>query len=184
MTSHLSLGKAKGFIEIPDDLLSYLLKSGDIIQMKVGLHILRLLNQKRAYSFTLDELVTDEEMKKAVDRRRVASEVEGLVQEGILRREGEEYFILKEANIFSLYEENIGMLTPILAEKLKEAEKVYPYSWIEEAFEQAIVHGTKKWSYIQAILERWSQDGKVVRDTKKADPNKYIRGKYGYLVRR
>ena len=177
------MSKAKGFIKIPDELLSYLLKSEDFVQMKVGLHILRLLNQKEAYSFTLDELATDEEMKKTVDRKRVASEVEGLVQEGILRKESE-YFILEEANIFSLYEENIGMLTPILAEKLKEAEKVYPYSWIEEAFEQAIVHGTKKWSYIQAILERWSQDGKVVRDTKKADPNKYIRGKYGYLVRR
>jgi DnaD/phage-associated family protein len=179
LTSHLSCEKAKGFIGIPAELLSYLLKSEDFIQMKVGLHILRLLSQKKAFS--LDEL--DEEVNKTCDRERVASEVEGLVQEGILRKEGE-YFILPEANIFSLYEENIGMLTPILAEKLKEAEKVYPYSWIEEAFGEAIAHGARKWSYIQAILERWKRDGKVVRGTKKADPDKYIRGKYGYLVRR
>ena len=184
MISHLSLGKARNFMRIPDEILSYLLRAGDIIQVKVTLYILRLLDQKKANSFTLDELLADEEVEKNVGKARVASQVEELVQEGILRGEGEEYFILKEDNIFSLYEDNIGMLTPILVEKLEEAEKLYPYSWIEKAFEEAIIHNRKSWSYIQAILKRWSQDGKIVRDTEKADPNKYIRGRYGHLVRR
>ena len=33
---------------------------------------------------------------------------------------------VEHPNIFSLYEQNIGMLTPMIAEELKEAEKLYP----------------------------------------------------------
>ena len=37
-------------------------------------------------------------------------------------------------NIFALYEDNIGMLTPLIADELKAAEKLYPPGWINEAF--------------------------------------------------
>ncbi len=36
-------------------------------------------------------------------------------------------------NIFRLYEENIGPLTPMIADELTEAEQTYPPAWIEEA---------------------------------------------------
>ena len=36
-------------------------------------------------------------------------------------------------SIFSLYEQNIGLLTPLLAEQLVEAERRYPAGWIEDA---------------------------------------------------
>jgi len=36
-------------------------------------------------------------------------------------------------NIFSLYEENIGPLTPMIADALQAAEQNYPYPWIEQA---------------------------------------------------
>ena len=41
-------------------------------------------------------------------------------------------------NIFRLYEENIGPLTPLIAEDLRAAEQEYPESWIEEAFHLAV----------------------------------------------
>ena len=89
-------------------------------------------------------------------------------------------------NIFTLYEENIGMLTPMIAEELKEAEKLYPESWIRDAIKEAIKQGKHKWSYIQAILERWTAEGKsngaYRRDSKKEDPDKYIKQKYGHMV--
>jgi len=91
-------------------------------------------------------------------------------------------------NIFTIYEENIGMLTPMIAEELKEAEKLYPESWIRDAIKEAIKQGKHKWSYIQAILERWTaegrEDGTYRRGTEKEDPDKYIKGKYGHMVRR
>jgi DnaD/phage-associated family protein len=91
-------------------------------------------------------------------------------------------------DIFTLYEENIGMLTPIIAEELKEAEKLYPHAWIKNAIEKAVNQNKRKWNYISTILERWSTEGKddgtYRRDSEKEDPDKYIKGKYGHMVRR
>ena len=36
-------------------------------------------------------------------------------------------------NIFKLYEENIGPLTPLIADALKDAEETYPPEWVAEA---------------------------------------------------
>lgn len=92
-------------------------------------------------------------------------------------------------DIYSLYEHNIGMLTPILAEELQEAEHRYPPEWIQDAFREALRANVRNWKYINSILKRWERegkkDGKPVGDTQKErDPDKYISGKYGHMVRR
>jgi DnaD/phage-associated family protein len=91
-------------------------------------------------------------------------------------------------NVFTLYEQNIGIITPMIAEELKEAEKLYPSQWIEEAFKEAVMLNKRSWRYIARILERWASEGKDSgkhrRYIKKIDPDKYIRGKYGHLVQR
>ena len=91
-------------------------------------------------------------------------------------------------NIFALYEDNIGLLTPLISEELKEAEKLYPADWIEDAIKEAVSLNKRNWRYISRILENWSTEGRVYgahqRDSKKEDPDKYIKGKYGHMVRR
>ena len=91
-------------------------------------------------------------------------------------------------NVFTLYEQNIGMITPMIAEELKEAEKLYPPQWIEEAFKEAVTLNKRSWRYIARILERWASEGKdsgeYRRDIKKDGPDKYVKGKYGHLVQR
>jgi len=90
-------------------------------------------------------------------------------------------------DLFSLYEQNIGMLTPMIAEELREAEKLYPAIWIRDAIKEAVNQNKRKWGYISAILERWSAEGRsdgTHRRDSKADPDKYIIGKYGHMVRR
>jgi DNA replication protein len=91
-------------------------------------------------------------------------------------------------DIFSLYEQNIGMLTPMIAEELRDALKVYSEAWIRDAIKEAVNHNKRKWSYISAILERWTtegrDDGTYRGDFKKTDPDKYIKGKYGHMVGR
>ncbi|MDO8750756.1 MAG: DnaD domain protein [Dehalococcoidia bacterium] len=81
--------------------------------------------------------------------------------------------------IFSLYEENIGTLTPLLAEELQEAERSYPWPWIQEAFKEAVSLNRRSWRYIARILERWDTEGKdngePGRHTKKSDPKEYLR---------
>lgn len=89
-------------------------------------------------------------------------------------------------NIFKLYEDNIGMLTPMIADELRDAERLYPEDWIKDAIQQAVNQGKRKWSIIAAILERWSVEGKsdgtYQRDTEKTGPDKYFKGKYGHMV--
>ena len=92
-------------------------------------------------------------------------------------------------DIYSLYEQNIGMITPMVSDKLKEAEESYPAEWIQEAFKEAVLNNKRNWKYIERILERWAiegkDDGKSGRYSKKErDPNRFVRGKYGHMVER
>ena len=92
------------------------------------------------------------------------------------------------SNIFKLYEENIGMLSPMLIDELKEIEKNYPSGWIVEAIKEAVTNNKRNLKYITKILEHWAtqgkEDGAYKRNSKKEDPNKYLKGRYGHLVRR
>ena len=62
--------------------------------------------------------------------------------------------------IYSLYEQNIGILTPIMSEKLTEAEGKYPAGWIKEAVEIAVEQNRRSWAYVSRILERWEMEGR------------------------
>jgi len=106
-----------------------------------------------------------------------------------LKAEKQTYIETEEpSDIYTLYEQNIGMLTPMIAEELREAENLYPETWIRDAIKEAVNQSKRKWSYIAAILERWATEGKddgtYRRDFKKTDPDKYIKGKYGHMVKR
>jgi len=95
----------------------------------------------------------------------------------------------EQPDIFTLYEQNIGMLTPMIADELRDALKVYPETWIRDAIKEAVNQNKRKWSYISAILEHWSAEGKgngTYRgdSAKKTSPDKYIKQKYGHMVRR
>lgn len=70
---------------------------------------------------------------------------------------------LDRPNIFKLYEENIGPLTPLMADTLREAEGEYPSGWISEAFSIAVERNKRNWKYIEAILRRWKEEGKDER---------------------
>ena len=91
-------------------------------------------------------------------------------------------------DIFSLYEQHIGLLTPLIADDLKEAEKDYPASWIEEAFRESARMNKRSWRYISKILERWASEGKDdgrTRENSQEDisPKEYIR-KFGHLTKK
>jgi DNA replication protein len=68
--------------------------------------------------------------------------------------------LVERPNVFILYEQNIGSLTPLIADELRDAEHTYPLPWIEEAIELAVANNARKWRYVLSILERWRQEGK------------------------
>ena len=63
-------------------------------------------------------------------------------------------------NVYALYEDNIGILTPIIADQVREAEVLYPTGWVEDAIREAANQNRRNWRYIASILERWQQDGR------------------------
>lgn len=88
-------------------------------------------------------------------------------------------------NIFTLYEQNIGLLTPLIADELREAEQAYPPDWIEDAFREAVSLNKRNWKYIRAILERWRTEGRGDergRRPREADRRRYIEGEYGEYI--
>ena len=76
-------------------------------------------------------------------------------------------------NIFSLYEQNMGLITPMLADELKEAEAQYPAEWIAEAFKLAVENNKRSWSYARKILERWQTEGRGDQSRKKSWYDEY-----------
>jgi len=72
---------------------------------------------------------------------------------------GEE-IIVHRPNAFSLYEQHIGPLTPLIAEHLRAAERAYPRDWLEEAILQAAEYNARTWRYVDAILQRWEAEGR------------------------
>jgi DnaD/phage-associated family protein len=92
-------------------------------------------------------------------------------------------------NIFALYEENIGAMTPLIADDLKDAEERYPPQWIEAAFREAVSLNKRNWRYVHSILKRWEAEGPDYEEAGR-DPEtdwferRYARGKRGVSRRR
>ncbi len=87
--------------------------------------------------------------------------------------------------IFALYEENIGLLTPLISDELRAAEQEYPPEWIEDAFREAVSLNKRSWKYIRAILERWRSEGRsdeTSRRSRETDRYRYIKGEYGEYI--
>ncbi len=80
------------------------------------------------------------------------------------------------ANIYKLYETNIGPITPMMAEVLKADEAEYPADWIEEAIRIAVTRNARNWKYVQAILSRWQKEGRGNEQSRRdnsQDPERY-----------
>lgn len=93
--------------------------------------------------------------------------------------------VVERPNIFALYEQNIGPLTPLIGDQLRDAEGEYPAAWIEEAIQLAVEHNKRNWKYIAAILKRWQTEGKDRGQSKRptqADRYRYIEGEYSDYI--
>lgn len=91
-------------------------------------------------------------------------------------------------SIYALYEENIGTLSPLVIEELKEAEERYPAEWIEAAFKEAMSLNKRSWRYIQRILERWAREGRPDEKARRSAATPWggrddTGGRYGHIVR-
>jgi DnaD/phage-associated family protein len=98
---------------------------------------------------------------------------------------------IERPNVFRLFEQNVGLVTPLIADQLIEALELYPEAWIAEAIDEAVGYNRRNWRYIQRILERWATEGRGDETDQRGSaaatslkPDKYLRGKYAPLFRR
>jgi DnaD/phage-associated family protein len=192
------------FISLPDSFFTQVMpKIQDLAELKIVLYVsyLILRKQERPYFVTYKELLSHE-LVATMGEEALRQALDLAVEHGVLLHSTvningvpeDVYSLTTEShqqpavNIFALYEQNIGIITPMIAEELKEADKLYPPQWIVEAFKEAVTLNKRSWKYIVRILERWASEGKDVgeyrRDIKKDGPDKYIKGRYGHLVKR
>ena len=76
---------------------------------------------------------------------------------------------LERPNIFRLYEDNIGPLTPMIADALNDAASTYPAAWVAESIELAVKHNKRSWKYAEAILRRWKEEGRAEKQSGRDD---------------
>ncbi len=68
--------------------------------------------------------------------------------------------------IFRLYEQNIALLTPLIAEQLVRAMETYPREWIEDAIAEAVSYNRRSWRYVQRVLQTWAAQGRGDEQTR------------------
>jgi len=91
---------------------------------------------------------------------------------------------MERPNIYRLYEEHFGPLTPMIAETLRDAEELYPADWIEDAIRIAVENNIRRWRYVDAILKNWKENGRYEQDRGDAekDRRRFIEGEYSDYI--
>jgi DnaD/phage-associated family protein len=69
-------------------------------------------------------------------------------------------------NIFTLYTENVGNITPMIRDQLIEDETEFGTETVEYAIREAVFHNARNMKYIEAILRRSS---KPIKDNRMSD---------------
>ena len=205
MTDFAGFTSSETFTQIPDSLLALMSKIDDIAELKVTLHAIWRIEHIEGHFRALREADFEAGALGLGDVEILLGLGKAVERGTLLRREREAqvfYFLnsprgrlsaeafekgqwresamglsapMRKSNIFKLYEENIGALTPLLSDMLREAEKNYPGAWFEEAFEIAVSRNIRNWKYVEAILARWKEKGKderkdqqdIVKDAKR-----------------
>lgn len=90
-------------------------------------------------------------------------------------------FLPEKPNIYKLYLENVGAITPMIADELKDAERDFGVDWVHEAITIAVRSNKRNIKYIRGILERWHREGKHDGKTKghEEDSRRYLYDEFG-----
>lgn len=80
--------------------------------------------------------------------------------------------LVDRPNVFTLYEQNIGPLTPLIADELRDLEGDYPAEWIEDAIKESVANNARSLRYIGKILETWQTQGKTDRGKDRGNTEK------------
>jgi len=88
--------------------------------------------------------------------------------------------------VIAVYEQHIGVVSPMILAEIQQAQRRYPDAWIVDAIHEAVVANAHSWRYVAKILARWGRDGReqVSPESATIDAQRYTDGTYGDLFRR
>ncbi len=211
MNKFIGFTSSETFTQIPDSFIHLLKEIDDIAELKVTLHAIWRIEHIEGHFRALRETDFEAGALGLDGGEILLGLEKAIERGTLLRREREAqvfYFLnsprgrlsaeafeegqwresamgssapMRKSNIFKLYEENIGALTPLLSDMLREAEKNYPSAWFEEAFEIAVSRNIRNWKYVEAILARWKEKGKDERKDQQdiiKDARRYTDGEF------
>jgi len=92
--------------------------------------------------------------------------------------------VVERPNIFKLYEDEFGPLTPLVADTLRDMEQLYPQGWIEEGMRIAVQANKRSLRYVEAILRSWQEKGRDEKDRRdpEKDRRRFIEGEYSDFI--
>jgi len=205
MDTFTGFTSSETFTQIPDSFIHLLKEIDDIAELKVTLHAIWRIEHIEGHFRALREADFEAGTLGLNGGEILSGLGKAVERGTLLRREREAqvfYFLnsprgrlsaeafekgqwresamgssapMRKSNIFKLYEKNIGPLTPLISDMLREAEKNYPSVWIEEVFEIAVRKQNRNWKYMESILARWKEQRKdegkdqqdIIKDTKR-----------------
>ena len=192
-------------LPLPDKFFESILpRIDDLALLKVTLHLLRLLGQERALN--AGEIRQNKHLHSLLQSSdELGAALEKLVEFGALKvtnAEGEDrtkrHFTLNAAaghvgeaspaksNVIKVYEENIGAVTPRIADVIREAENDFPQQLIIDAIGYAAERNIRNWRYIRKVLENWQSEGRGREKTGRSLERRkqYIAGEWQAQIRR
>lgn len=216
MTSFRGFTDSETFTQLPDRFFQQLLKEiDDAAELKVTLYFLWRVAHTEGPFRALTRM--DFDVKElGLSAEEITRGLEKAVKRGSLlkvQREAKVYFLLnsprgragvqamesgkwspgaasaplERPNVFKLYEENIGPLTPLIADALKDAEELYSDEWVAEAIELAAKNNKRNWKYCEAVLKRWKDEGrhgkKDQQDSRKGS-DRYTKSEFEEYLKR
>jgi DnaD/phage-associated family protein len=71
--------------------------------------------------------------------------------------------------VYKVYEENIGVMSPLIAESITSALQEHPESDVIDAIRVAVEANARSWKYVTAVLRRWATEGRDGKDRRETD---------------
>ncbi|MFP4321806.1 MAG: DnaD domain-containing protein [Anaerolineales bacterium] len=86
-------------------------------------------------------------------------------------------------NLFRLYEQNIGMLSPMIADQLQDLERDYSAEWLADAIRVAAHNNKRSLNYIIALLKSWHAKGRDKNTQAQPQPNPdELKARYAHML--
>jgi DnaD/phage-associated family protein len=150
---------------LPREVLGPILDEFRILSMIAGDEVIQIVNwsKRQPKSDNVSERVRRHREKRSSN---VTPKRYNAVIEAEEESESEEESEAEEeaggaasSNVFRIYEQEIGPLTPLIRDALILAEEDHTAQWVMAAIREASANNGRSWKYIEAILRRWSKEG-------------------------